>query len=58
MGVQEASAWSSTAEFLELAVVGGDLVPGRRGWKTPSRNLCEPTSISPKPDCSGRRWPR
>ncbi len=39
MGVQEASAWSSTAEFLELAVVGGDLVPGRRGWKTRQQEL-------------------
>jgi hypothetical protein len=34
MGFQEASAWSSTAEFLEVAVASGDLVPGRRGWKT------------------------
>jgi len=34
MGLEEASAWSSTAEFLEVAVAGGDLVPGRRGWKT------------------------
>jgi hypothetical protein len=33
MGFEEASAWSSTAEFLEVAVAGGDLVPGRRGWK-------------------------
>ena len=39
MGVQEASAWSSTAEFLELAVVGGDLVPVRRGWKTRQQEL-------------------
>ena len=41
MGVQEASAWSSTAEFLELAVVGGDLVPGRRGGRR-SRTCASP----------------
>ena len=34
MGVQEASAWSCTADFLEVAVASGDLVPGKRGWKT------------------------
>ncbi|MGH3199361.1 MAG: hypothetical protein ACRDOH_11840 [Streptosporangiaceae bacterium] len=39
MGFQEASAWSSTAEFLELAVASGDLVPGRRGWKTRRQEL-------------------
>jgi hypothetical protein len=33
MGFEEASAWSSTAEFLEVTVSSGDLVPGRRGWK-------------------------
>jgi hypothetical protein len=39
MGFQEASAWSSTAEFLEVAVASGDLVPGRRGWKARQREL-------------------
>ncbi len=39
MGVQEASAWSSTADFLEVAVASGDLVPGKRGWKTRQQEL-------------------
>jgi len=43
MGMEEASAWSSTAGFLEVAVASGDLVPGPRGWKTASRNSRERT---------------
>jgi hypothetical protein len=39
MGMEEASAWSSTAEFLEVAVASGDLVPGRRGWKARQQEL-------------------
>ena len=39
MGFEEASAWSSTAEFLEVAMASGDLVPGRRGWKARQQEL-------------------
>jgi hypothetical protein len=39
MGLQEAAAWSSTAEFLEIAVASGDLVPGGRGWKAHQQEL-------------------
>ncbi len=39
MGFEEASAWSSTAEFLEIAVASGDLIPGRRGWKVRQQEL-------------------
>ena len=39
MGFEEASARSSTAEFLEVAVASGDLVPGRRGWKARQQEL-------------------
>lgn len=39
MGLEEASAWSSTAEFLEVAVASGDLVPGRHGWKARQQEL-------------------
>jgi hypothetical protein len=39
MGFEEASAWSSTAEFLEVALASGDLVPGRRGWKSRQQEL-------------------
>jgi hypothetical protein len=39
MGIQEAAAWSSTAEFLEIAVASGALVPGARGWKVRQQEL-------------------
>jgi hypothetical protein len=38
-GWQEAAARSRTAEFLELAVASGELVPGQRGWKTRQTEL-------------------
>lgn len=38
-GFQEASARSSAADFLELAIAGGDLVPGTRGWKSRQQEL-------------------
>jgi hypothetical protein len=39
MAWEEASARSSTADFLEAAVASGDLVPGRPGWKTRQQEL-------------------
>jgi hypothetical protein len=39
MGLEEASARSSTANFLEVAVASGDLVPGRPGWRTRQKEL-------------------
>ncbi len=39
MGREEAFARSSTADFLEVAVASGDLVPGRRGWKARQKEL-------------------
>jgi hypothetical protein len=39
MGLEEAAAWSSTAQFLEIAVASGDLVPGVRGWKAHQQEL-------------------
>jgi hypothetical protein len=39
MGRQEAAAWSSSAEFLEIAVASGELVPGGRGWKAHQQEL-------------------
>ena len=54
MGLEEASAWSSTAEFLEVAVAGGDLVPGRRGWKTRQQELTRTHLDTPQPDLLGQ----
>ena len=39
MGLQESAALSSTADFLELAVAGGQLVPGGRSWKARQHEL-------------------
>jgi hypothetical protein len=54
MGWQEASAWSSTADFLEAAVTGGDLVPGRRGWKARQQELVRAHLDTPQPDLLGQ----
>lgn len=43
MGWEESRALSSTAELLELAVAGGDLVPGARGWKSHQQELVRGT---------------
>jgi hypothetical protein len=39
MGPQEASAWSSVADSLEVAVASGGLIPGTRGWKKRQQQL-------------------
>jgi hypothetical protein len=39
MGPQEASAWSSVADFLEVAVASGGLISGTRGWKKRQQQL-------------------
>lgn len=54
MGWQEASARSSTADFLEVAVAGGDLVPGRRGWKARQQELTRAHLDTPQPDLLGQ----
>jgi hypothetical protein len=54
MAVQEASAWSATDEFLELAVVGGDLVPGARGWKTRQQELARRYLSTPRAELMGQ----
>jgi hypothetical protein len=54
MGLEEASAWSSAAEFLELAIVGGDLDPGARGWKTRQQELVRGHLSTPRVDLVGQ----
>jgi hypothetical protein len=39
MGPQEASAWSSVADFLEVAVASGGLIHVTRGWKKRQKQL-------------------
>ncbi len=54
MGFQEASAWSSTAEFLEVAIASGDLAPGARGWKTRRRELVQTHLNTSRPGLLGQ----
>jgi len=54
MGVQEAAALYSTADFLELAVASGDLVPGARGWKARQQELVRTHLNSPRAELIGQ----
>lgn len=54
MGWQEAAARSSAAEFLEVAVASGDLVPGGRGWKTCQQELLRAHLTTPQPGLLGQ----
>jgi hypothetical protein len=50
MGLQEASARSAVANFLEVAVASGDLVPGSRGWKARRQELVRTYLNMPQPE--------
>jgi hypothetical protein len=54
MGSQEAGAWTSVAELLELAVASGDLVPGARGWKARQQELVRAYLDSPREELLGQ----
>jgi hypothetical protein len=54
MGWEEARALSSTAEMLELAVAGRDLVPGARGWKARQQELVRAHLSTPQVDLAGQ----
>ena len=56
MGMRESAALSSTAEFLELAVAGGELVPGARGWKARHQDLTRAHLTTPRIELVGRTW--
>lgn len=56
MGMRESAALSSTAEFLELALAGGELVPGARGWKAHQQNLTRAHLSSARLELAGRSW--
>jgi hypothetical protein len=48
MGSGEASAYWSTANALELAIVAGELRPGSRGWRQVQRQLVHAYLSSPR----------
>ena len=54
MGPMEATAFTSVAEFLELAVSSGDLVPGTRGWKTRQQALVRTHVVAPEEALGGQ----
>jgi hypothetical protein len=55
-GVQEMWAWSSVAEFLEVAIASGELAPGVRGWKTRQQDLVRAHLNRPQPDLLGQTF--
>jgi hypothetical protein len=56
MGVQEATAWSSTADFLEVAVASGALVPGTRAWKARQQELARAHLSTTRLDLLGQTY--
>jgi hypothetical protein len=56
MDREERRAWSATAEFLERAVVGGELVPGARGWKARQAELVRAYLTTPQTELGGRTF--
>ena len=54
MGSQEAGAWTSATELLELAVASGDLVPGTRGWKARQQELVRAHLDAPREELLGQ----
>jgi hypothetical protein len=56
MGMEEASAFASTAAALELAVTSGELRPGGRGWRTTQQATARRHLALPRPELDGRSW--
>jgi hypothetical protein len=56
MGPAEDAAFSSTAEFLEMAVAAGELLPGARGWHARQRELVRQHLAAPRPELEGQSF--
>jgi hypothetical protein len=56
MGVQEAAAWSSAADFLEVAVASGAVVPSTRGWKARQQELMRAHLTTARLDLLGQTY--
>lgn len=56
MGVQEAAAWSSSADFLEVAVASGAVVPGAKGWKARQQELVRAHLTTARLDLLGQTY--
>jgi hypothetical protein len=56
MGEQEAGAFLSVAAALELAVAGGQLRPGARGWRAAQQAVARRHLAAAGPELDGRSW--
>jgi len=56
MGMQEAGAFWSTAAALELAVAGGELRPGSRGWRVAQQAIARRHLTAARAELDGRTW--
>jgi hypothetical protein len=56
MGMQEAGAFWSTAAALELAVAGGELRPGTRGWRAAQQTIARRHLTAARPELDGHTW--
>jgi hypothetical protein len=56
MGEQEAGAFFSVAAALELAVAGGELRPGARGWRAAQQAVARRHLVAPRPELDGHNW--
>jgi hypothetical protein len=56
MGMQEAGGFWSTAAALELAVAGGELRPGARGWRVAQQTVAHRHLTAARPELDGRTW--
>jgi hypothetical protein len=56
MGMREAGAFWSTAAALELAIAGGELRPGSRGWRVAQQAIARRHLTAARPELDGRTW--
>jgi hypothetical protein len=56
MGMREAGAFWSTAAALELAITGGQLRPGSRGWRLAQQAIARRHLTAARAELDGRTW--
>jgi hypothetical protein len=56
MGMREAGAFWSTAAALELAIPGGELRPGSRGWRVAQQGIARRHLNAARPELEGHTW--
>jgi hypothetical protein len=56
MGMREAGVFWSTAAALELAITGGQLRPGSRGWRVAQQAIARRHLTAARAELAGRTW--